>query len=198
VIVDACDTIRNAPWNPTVFLVHHHGKEGARGSRGSTALPGAVDTEIQIEKGEGSLTAVLTVTKQKDSEAGKWRLTGEKVDLGGGKSSLVFKADDRPERASSSPQDKALKLQWAAEAHEMEAVLRAAKAPMTLESMAEAMLHYSGTQGQVSARPNMIRRYRRALGLVKEAGRDRRVPEVLKLWNEQQEVFQLPNEPGEV
>jgi hypothetical protein len=195
VIIDACDTLREAPWRPTVFLVHHEGKDTSRGSRGNSALPGAVDTEIRIEKKDGPLAAQMSVTKQKDSEAGSWRLTGEKVDLGGGKDSLVFHVEATGAKAFTDPRDKALKLQWVAEVHEMRSVLEQAKGPMTLESMAEAMLHYSGTQGQGSAKANMVRRYRRALGLIKEAGRDRRVAEMLVLWNEQQELFMLPNEP---
>lgn len=198
VIVEACDAIREAPWRPTVFLVHHEGKDTERGSRGSSALPGAVDTEIRIKKAAGSLRAQLTVSKQKDSEEGTWPLVGEKVDLGSGNSSLVFRVEEPEEKPAADPQEKASKLQWAAEVHEMRAVLKLAGKPMTLESMAEAMLHYSGTQGQASARSNMIKRYRRALGLVKEAGRDRRVPEVLTLWNQQQELFMLPSEPGKV
>ena len=56
----------------TVLIVHHSGKDESRGMRGSTALLGAVDSEISCEKisPEGSQERIgrLTVTKQKDGE----------------------------------------------------------------------------------------------------------------------------------
>ena len=56
----------------TVLIVHHSGKDESRGMRGSTALLGAVDSEISCEKisAEGSQERIgrLTVTKQKDGE----------------------------------------------------------------------------------------------------------------------------------
>jgi hypothetical protein len=56
----------------TVLIVHHSGKDESRGMRGSTALLGAVDAEIECLKlsAEGAQDRIgkLTVTKQKDGE----------------------------------------------------------------------------------------------------------------------------------
>jgi hypothetical protein len=51
-----------------VTFVHHCGKDAGKGSRGSTALPAAVDTEILIEGQSGRRLA--TVTKQRDLDRG--------------------------------------------------------------------------------------------------------------------------------
>lgn len=52
-----------------VMIVHHSGKDTTRGARGSTALLGAVDTEIAVEKSDaGEMFA--RVTKQRDGEVG--------------------------------------------------------------------------------------------------------------------------------
>ena len=48
----------------TVLLVHHSGKDKAKGARGSSALLGAVDTELMVAEGE------LRATKQRDVELG--------------------------------------------------------------------------------------------------------------------------------
>lgn len=51
-----------------VMLVHHTGKDKARGARGSNALLGAVDTELSIEESGG--VRCLKATKQKDMDLG--------------------------------------------------------------------------------------------------------------------------------
>jgi len=61
--VAACDRIRLGT-GATVLIVHHSGKNGAAGARGSTALQGAADTVIQVEKRDGGRAA--RVVKQKD------------------------------------------------------------------------------------------------------------------------------------
>jgi len=57
-----------------VLIIHHSGKDQARGMRGSSALLGAVDLELECQKisQEGSADRIgkLTVTKQKDGEDG--------------------------------------------------------------------------------------------------------------------------------
>lgn len=52
-----------------VMLVHHTGKDKARGARGSNALLGAVDTEISIDNHDG--LRVANATKQKDMDMGE-------------------------------------------------------------------------------------------------------------------------------
>ncbi|MFN7915704.1 MAG: helicase RepA family protein [Vicinamibacterales bacterium] len=50
----------------TVLVVHHFGKDGKKGSRGSSALPAALDTEIEVKR-DGK-TVIVNCTKQKDDE----------------------------------------------------------------------------------------------------------------------------------
>jgi len=63
-----CDRIREAT-GATVLLVHHSGKDVARGARGHSSLLGAVDTAIEIEKTETGRFA--RVVKQKDGADGE-------------------------------------------------------------------------------------------------------------------------------
>ena len=63
---DALDT--------AVLIVHHSGKDEARGLRGHSSLLGAVDTELEVTKispdGSKDRIGKLSVTKQKDGEDG--------------------------------------------------------------------------------------------------------------------------------
>lgn len=52
----------------SVVLVHHTGKDQARGARGSTVLPGACDTIFEVTKPR-PLEVVVRMSKQKDAEA---------------------------------------------------------------------------------------------------------------------------------
>jgi hypothetical protein len=56
-----CDQIREAT-GATVNVVHHTGKDKAKGARGSSALRAATDTEVEIDAG------VMRVAKQRDME----------------------------------------------------------------------------------------------------------------------------------
>lgn len=60
-LVRACDKIRQAT-GITVVIIHHTGKDKAKGARGHSSLQAATDTEIEIKDG------ALTVTKQRDME----------------------------------------------------------------------------------------------------------------------------------
>ncbi|SDK27360.1 helicase RepA family protein [Aliiruegeria lutimaris] len=74
-----------------VVLVHHSGKDAARGMRGHSSLLGALDTEIRIERGEAGRT--ITVTKQREGEDGEqfaFRTTA--VELGQTPKGKVVKA----------------------------------------------------------------------------------------------------------
>ena len=65
--VKGADAIR-AALGCTLILVHHFGKDAARGARGSSVLKAAVDTEISFEmRGE---CRVAKTTKQRDLEGG--------------------------------------------------------------------------------------------------------------------------------
>lgn len=63
--VAAIDAVR-ALTGAHVAVVHHSGKDEARGSRGHSSLRGAVDTEIEIVRPEGQSISTARVTKQRD------------------------------------------------------------------------------------------------------------------------------------
>jgi len=63
----ACDRIRLST-GATVLIVHHVGKSAQAGARGSSALLGAVDTAIEVEK--LYYGRVARVVKQKDGQDG--------------------------------------------------------------------------------------------------------------------------------
>jgi len=63
--VKTCDVLKQS-YNAALLGIHHSGKDGSRGMRGSSALLGAVDTSIQVKKSGAVLTVVTE--KQKDAE----------------------------------------------------------------------------------------------------------------------------------
>jgi hypothetical protein len=65
--VAACDRIRVGT-GATVLVVHHRGKSSQAGARGSSALLGAADTVIEVQKLDGR--RVARVVKQKDAADG--------------------------------------------------------------------------------------------------------------------------------
>jgi hypothetical protein len=65
--VAAVDALRKAT-GAHVMAIHHTGKEASKGARGSSVLRAAVDTEIEIERTEGTPCVTFSVTKQKDAE----------------------------------------------------------------------------------------------------------------------------------
>jgi hypothetical protein len=52
--------------NCALMVLHHSGKDVAKGMRGSSSLLGAVDTELELLRFEGQLKGVLSISKQKD------------------------------------------------------------------------------------------------------------------------------------
>jgi hypothetical protein len=64
--VSACDVLRGS-FGATVLAVHHSGKTADAGMRGSTALHGAADTELRVQKDSTGLITVVC-TKQKDDD----------------------------------------------------------------------------------------------------------------------------------
>lgn len=65
--IEGCDLIKRET-GATVLVVHHSGKDEAKGARGSSAFRAALDAEFSVKR-EGTATAlVLTCTKMKDSE----------------------------------------------------------------------------------------------------------------------------------
>lgn len=87
VVIDAVIRIRTA-LNCTVLIVHHTGKDSKRGMRGSNRLVGDLDTTIEIERGDASVT--MRVQKQKDAEDGDpIRFEMRKVEISTQANSLV-------------------------------------------------------------------------------------------------------------
>ena len=64
----------------TVVVVHHSGKDASKGMRGSTALLGAMDTTVEVERATDGHSIKVAVHKQKDAEReGPMRFNLEKV-----------------------------------------------------------------------------------------------------------------------
>ena len=63
------DAIRQAT-GAHVMIIHHCGKDEARGARGHSSLRAAVDTELEVSRPEGQSISTLRATKQRDMEAG--------------------------------------------------------------------------------------------------------------------------------
>lgn len=68
-IVGNCDRIRDAT-GAHVCIVHHSGKDEAKGARGHSSLRAATDTEIEITREQGAQASDVRVAKQRDLEAG--------------------------------------------------------------------------------------------------------------------------------
>ena len=105
------DTIREAT-RSHVMLVHHSGKDVARGARGHSSLRAATDTEIEIQSDKGVRMAM--VTKQRDNPGGEtFAFTLEGVRLGTDQdgdevTSCVVKAADAEEARAALAQKKGL------------------------------------------------------------------------------------------
>lgn len=70
-----------------VVVVHHSGKDASKGMRGSTALLGAMDTTVEVERDKDGRAITVRVQKQKDAEReAPMRFNLEKADR-----SLVLK-----------------------------------------------------------------------------------------------------------
>lgn len=81
-VVAAADMLREAT-NAHVMLVHHTGKDRARGARGHYSLTCAVDTEIEVSSTNHEGISKVRVTKQRDLErCPKFCFRLEKVKLG--------------------------------------------------------------------------------------------------------------------
>lgn len=74
------DAIREAT-GAHIMLVHHTGKDTARGARGHSSLRAATDTEIEVQNEDGARAA--QVTKQRDYPGGEtFAFSLKNVDLG--------------------------------------------------------------------------------------------------------------------
>lgn len=89
-LIGNCDRIRAAT-ESHVCIVHHSGKDEARGARGHSSLRAATDTEIEIKRAPNLPLSTAKVTKQRDLEAdGPLNFTLHSVALGvNGRGKLV-------------------------------------------------------------------------------------------------------------
>lgn len=69
-VIYHADKIRAAT-EAHVCFVHHSGKDKAKGARGHSSLRAAVDTEIEISRGEGDDYSTVKFVKQRDIEMGE-------------------------------------------------------------------------------------------------------------------------------
>jgi AAA domain len=82
IFVSHADTIRQQLGGITFLAIHHGGKDAERGMRGSSILPGGLDTALRLTRKDNSMIVELFCEKQKDSEDGwKLHLQAEKLDL---------------------------------------------------------------------------------------------------------------------
>lgn len=95
-----------------ILLVHHSGKDTARGARGHSLLRAAVDTEIEVSRDEEAGVSVAKVTKQRDLPvAGELSFRLEVVELGTNRrgkpvtSCVVVAADSCPKPRSEKLSD---------------------------------------------------------------------------------------------
>lgn len=68
--VAACDRLKRH-FGATVVVIHHTGKDGRKGARGSSNLAACFDTRFRVEGDLTNQTAWITNEKQKDDES--WR-----------------------------------------------------------------------------------------------------------------------------
>ena len=81
-LIGNCDRIRDATGSH-VCIVHHSGKDEARGARGHSSLRAATDTEIEIKRDPELTFSSVRVAKQRDLEAAEpFGFTLHRVPLG--------------------------------------------------------------------------------------------------------------------
>jgi hypothetical protein len=68
--VVTCGHIQKIVQGAALMILHHSGKDSAKGMRGSSALLGAVDTELELIRFEDSMKGIIRTAKQKDGEDG--------------------------------------------------------------------------------------------------------------------------------
>jgi len=68
--VVTCGHIQKIVQGAALMILHHSGKDSAKGMRGSSALLGAVDSELELIRYEDSMKGVIRIAKQKDGEDG--------------------------------------------------------------------------------------------------------------------------------
>lgn len=92
--VKACDWLK-INTGATVAVVAHTGKDESRGIRGCNAFEGATDTILAVRREEKQFRITVKIERQKDGDEDEGTSYGvKKVELDGGKSSLVIDFSD--------------------------------------------------------------------------------------------------------
>lgn len=65
--IEGCDTIKRET-GATLLVVHHSGKDGSKGARGSSAFRAALDAEFNVRREGDGGALILSCTKMKDAE----------------------------------------------------------------------------------------------------------------------------------
>jgi len=92
-----------------LMVIHHSGKDAAKGLRGHSSLLGAVDTELELLRFEDQPRGVLTVSKQKDGEDGlRFGFEMVEVEIDQGREGSLS-LDEPRKSLAVSPSDEVLK-----------------------------------------------------------------------------------------
>lgn len=65
--IEGCDVIKQKT-GATVLVVHHSGKDEAKGARGSSSFRAALDAEFNVKREGQGQALILSCTKMKDAE----------------------------------------------------------------------------------------------------------------------------------
>lgn len=65
--IEGCDYVKQAT-GATLLIVHHSGKDGSKGARGSSAFRAALDAEFSVRREGDGGAIILSCTKMKDAE----------------------------------------------------------------------------------------------------------------------------------
>lgn len=81
-LIGNCDRIKDAT-GAHICIVHHSGKDEAKGARGHSSLRAATDTEIEIKRDPEANFSTVRIAKQRDMEAIEpFNFALERVELG--------------------------------------------------------------------------------------------------------------------
>lgn len=106
--ITSCGQIQHE-FESSLLVIHHSGKDAAKGLRGHSSLLGAVDTELELLRFDGQQKGILTISKQKDGEDGL-RFGFEMVEIEIDEDRENSLSLDEPRKSLAvSPSDEALK-----------------------------------------------------------------------------------------
>jgi len=80
-LVSNMDRIRQET-GAMVLFIHHSGKDQAKGARGHSSLRAAIDTEIEVEAGDGTIRRATVVKQRETAKGAVFSFELEVVELG--------------------------------------------------------------------------------------------------------------------